>query len=56
MCSAENAYDLLYKVTGLLGFYLVPESDESFDNLSDMSSEDDKDKEVNVLAITSKGI
>ena len=42
-CLAGNVDDLLDDVTGLVGFYLVSESDESSDNVSNESSEDDED-------------
>ena len=41
---AWNVDDLLDEDTGLVGFSLVPESDESSDNVSDESSEDDEKK------------
>ena len=37
--------DLLDDVTVLVGFSLLPESDESSDNVSKKLSEDDEDKE-----------
>ena len=37
--------DLLDDDTGLVGFCLVPESDESSKDVSDASSEEDKGKE-----------
>ena len=43
--------DLLYEFTGLVGFCLVPESDESSDNVSNESSEDDEDKESDKFSI-----
>ena len=42
---------LLDDVTGLVGFCLVPESDESYDNVSDESSEDKEDKESDKISI-----
>ena len=45
LCSAGNLDDLLDDVTGLVGFCLVPESDELSDNDSKESSEDDEDEE-----------
>ena len=43
--------DLLDEVTGLVGFYLVSESDESSDNVYNESSEDDEDKESDEFSI-----
>ena len=40
-----NVDDLLDDVTGLVGSYLVPKSDESSGDVSNDSSEDDKDEE-----------
>ena len=36
---------LLDDVTSLVGFFLVPESEESSNDVSDEPSEDDEDKE-----------
>ena len=41
---SRNVDELLDDVTGLVSFSLVPESDESYDDVSDESSEDDEDK------------
>ena len=41
---AGNVDDLLDDVTGLVGFCLVPESDESSDNVSNESSEYNEDE------------
>ena len=43
--------DLLDDVTGLVGFCLVPESDDSSDNISNDSSEDDEDAESDEISI-----
>ena len=43
--------DLLDDVSGLVGFCLVPESDESFDDVSDESSEDNEDEESDEIPI-----
>ena len=43
--------DLLDGVTGLVIFCLVPESDESFENDFDESSEDYEDKESDKISI-----
>ena len=45
LCLAVNVDDLLDDVTGLISFFLVPESDDSSDNVYNELSEDDKDKE-----------
>ena len=37
--------DLLDDVTGLVGFCLVPESDDSSDNVSNESSKEDEEEE-----------
>ena len=42
---------LLDNVTGLVGFFLAPESDESSDNVSNESSEDDEDEESEKISI-----
>ena len=42
---------LLDDVTGLVGFFLVPESYESSDNVSEESSEDDEDEESDEISI-----
>ena len=42
---------LLDGVTSLVGFSLVPESDESSDNVSDESSDNDEDKESDEISI-----
>ena len=44
-------YDLLDDVTGLVGFCLGPESDESSDYVSNESSEDDEDEESDEISI-----
>ena len=43
--------DLLDDVTGLVGICLVPESDESPDDVSNESSEDDEDEESDEISI-----
>ena len=43
--------DLLDYVTGLVGFCLVPESDKSYDDISNASSEDDEDEESDEISI-----
>ena len=43
--------DLLDDITVLVGFCLVPESDESSDDVSDESSEDDEDEESDQISI-----
>ena len=43
--------NLLPDDTGLVGFCLVPESDESSDDVSDESSEDDEDEESDKFLI-----
>ena len=43
--------DLLDDVTGLVGFCLVPESDESSDNDYNESSKDDEDEESDEISI-----
>ena len=45
LCLAVNVDDLLDGVTGLVGFFLSPESDESSDDIFNKSSEDDEDEE-----------
>ena len=40
---------LLYEVTGLAGIFLLPESDESSDNVSNESSEDKKSDEIIIV-------
>ena len=42
---------LLYDITDLVGFCLVPESDESSNNVYDKSYEDDKDEESDKIPI-----
>ena len=42
---AGNVDDLLDVLTGLVGFCLVPESDESSGDVSNDSSKDDEDEE-----------
>ena len=44
-CLDGNVDDLLDDVTGLVGFCLVPESDELSENVSNESFEDDEDEE-----------
>ena len=51
MCLAVNVDDLLDDVTGLVGFCLVLESDESPDDVSNESSEDDEDAESDKISI-----
>ena len=41
LCLARNVDDLLYELTGLVGFFLLPESDESSDDVSNESSGDE---------------
>ena len=36
--------DLLYDNTGLVGFFVVPKSDDSSDDVSENSSEEDEDE------------
>ena len=48
---ARNVSDLLDDANSLVGFCLVPESDESSDNVSDKSSEDDEDEESDKISI-----
>ena len=43
--------DLLDDITGLVGFCLVPESDESSEYVSNESSEEDEDKESDKMPI-----
>ena len=43
--------DLLDDVTGLVGFSLVPESYESFNDVYDDSYEEDKDEESDEISI-----
>ena len=43
--------DLFDDVTGVVGFCLVPESDESSDNVSNKSYEDDEDEESDEISI-----
>ena len=43
--------DLLYDVTGLVGFCLVPESDESSEDVSNKSTEDNEDEESDEITI-----
>ena len=43
-CLAGNVDDLLDDVTGLVVFFLVPESDDSSDYVSNDSSDDDEDE------------
>ena len=45
LCLAWNVDDLLDDVTGLVGFFLVPESDESYKDVSNESSNDYEEKE-----------
>ena len=42
---------LLDDVTGLVGFCLVPESDDSSDDIYDKLSEDDEDEEPDEISI-----
>ena len=51
LCLAGNVDDLLYDVTGLIGFCLVPESDESSDDVFNESYEDDEDEESEEMSI-----
>ena len=51
MCLAVNVDYLLYDVTGVVGFFLDPESDECSDDVSKKSSEDDEDEESNEISI-----
>ena len=51
LCLAGNVDDLLYEVTGLVGFCLVLESDESSDDVSNDSSEENEDKESDEISI-----
>ena len=46
-----NVDDLLDKVNGLVGFFPVPESDESSDDISNESSEENEDKEPDRILI-----
>ena len=48
---AGNVDYLLDEVTGLVGFCLVPESDESSDNVSNDSSEENEDEESDEISI-----
>ena len=50
-CLSGNVDDLLYDVTVLVGFCLVPEWNHSSDDVSNESSEDDEDKESDEIAI-----
>ena len=43
--------NLLDDVTGLVGFYIVPEPDNSSHDVSDDSFEDDEDKESDEISI-----
>ena len=45
LCLAGYWDDLLVNITGLVVFFLVPDSDESPDDVSNESSEDNEDKE-----------
>ena len=51
LCLAGNVDDLLYDVTGLVGFCLLPELYESSDDVSNNSSEDDEDEESDEISI-----
>ena len=44
LCLAGNVDGLLEDVTGLVGFWLLTESDDSSDDVSNESYEDDEDK------------
>ena len=51
LCLSKNVDVLLDEVTVLVGFCLLPESDESSDDVSDKSSDDDEDKELDEISI-----
>ena len=51
LCLARNVDDLLDDVTGLVGFSLVPEWDESSDNVVNESFEDDEAEESDKISI-----
>ena len=48
---AGNVDDLLDDITGLVDFCLVPESDQSSDDIYHNSSEDDEEKELDKISI-----
>ena len=51
MCLGGNVDDLLDDVTGLVGSCLLPEPDDSSWDVSNQSSEDDKDEELEEISI-----
>ena len=51
LCLAKNVDDLLDYVTGLVFFFLLPESDNSSDDVSNESSEDNEDEESDEISI-----
>ena len=51
LCLAGNVGDVLDEVTGFVGYFLVPESDDSSKDVSTELSEDDKDEESDEISI-----
>ena len=48
-CLSRNVDDLLDEVTGLVGLSLLPESDESSNDVSKESSEDEDSYEIIII-------
>ena len=51
LCLAGNVDDLLYDATGLAGFCLVPELDESSDDVSNRSTDYNEDEESDNILV-----